>query len=60
MQTKWGGFYACTNYQLILCDIVVAQSVVRRKLKLIESDRPREVRDNKAAKMIQIEQHDPD
>jgi hypothetical protein len=53
MQTKWRGFYACTNYQLIWCDIVIAQNVVRCKLTLLESDRRRQVRDNKAARMNQ-------
>ena len=40
-------------YELTLLDIVVVQSVVRRKLARLEFYRQCEVRDNRAAKMIQ-------
>jgi myosin heavy subunit len=50
IQTKWRSLYARMAYQLSLCDIVIAQTVVRRKLARLEFHRRREVQ---VATMIQ-------
>jgi hypothetical protein len=51
IQTEWRSAYVCTSNQLTLLDIVVVQSVVRRKFARIEFHQRREVR---AARTIQM------
>jgi hypothetical protein len=50
---EWRGAVAPMDYQLVLSDVLVSQSVVRRKLARFESNRRCVVRDNRLAKLIQ-------